>query len=161
MSIRIICTLRWCPIKKDEYIQVSKFPSFHGNGYDCQDDEETTSLLCPSLTMTNSCRSWLKWSPLSSPREHARPQRQFRQRVQRSVQDISNELGAVHFRRAKGWHVDLCLSNLMSCLSNHSCRLWQERRYEEHTAEWTNFCPTCLCHCRWFAGRSAYNNESS
>ena len=36
----------------------------------------------------------------TTPREHACSQRQLRQRVRGAVQDISNKVGAVHFRQA-------------------------------------------------------------
>ena len=39
-------------------------PTVLGNRNDCQENKETTSLLCPSFTSTNSCRIQLKWSPL-------------------------------------------------------------------------------------------------
>jgi hypothetical protein len=127
---------------------------------------ETTSLLCPSFTITNSCRSWLKWSLLSIATGTIHHSSSRIRPFAAAITSTSTKVGSGHYKQIwscalpAGLRMD-CLSNLMSFFFKRSCRMWQERRYEEHS-EWTNFswCPTCLCHCRSFTGRSAYDNKS-
>ena len=104
-----------------------------------------------------------KWSPLSIATTHNNCSRL--RPFTTAMATTSSKVGSGHFERTWSCVLPaglkmtyLSLLNQRPALSKHSCRLWQERRYEEHS-EWTNFfrCPTYLCHCRWFAGRSAYD----